>query len=219
MSAQPLRAVLFDLDGTLADSEPLIAQAIRGMLHDRGHDVSLQAVTDALGPPLEGMVEALIGRAPAPDEYEEMRLGYLERYNRTIDRVQPLPCAPALLDALQAAGIAACVVTNKRESGAHEQLEAMGWGERFPIVIGADPAGVPKPAPEPALEALRRLDVPAAEAAFIGDTDTDMRCALLAGIPLRVGLTHVRTPELLRAGGATHLCDTLAAVHRILLEA
>lgn len=212
-----VRAALFDLDGTLADSEPLIAQAIQGMFSDIGHTVSLSAVQEALGPPLEGMVTALLGRPLQPGEYDRMRSAYLARYNRTLDQVRPLPGAEALLDGLRDAGVAVAVVTNKRESGAHEQLAAMGWGDRFGVVIGADTAGGPKPDPAPAHEALRRLALPATGSAFIGDTDTDMACARAAGIDVRIGIARVRSPQRLRDAGATHLCRHLDEVRQILL--
>lgn len=212
-----ITAALFDLDGTLVDSEPLIAQAIQRMLAGHGHEVTFEQVVAALGPPLDGMIETLTGGTVDAATFAAMRREYLDHYDETIDQVPALPGAIEMLDRLQDAGVAVAVVTNKHEDSATSQLTAIGWTDRFPVMIGADTTGHAKPAPDPAIEALRRLDRPAAQAAFIGDTDTDMQCAAAAGIPIRIGITHVRPPEVLRAGGATHLCATLAEVQQILL--
>ena len=214
-----IRAVLFDLDGTLADSESLIAVGIVQALAEHGYDVTQRQVLDILGPPLTEMVPILVG--PVTDErYASIRAAYLRNYHEVqLPNVQPLPGATALLDALQARGIPLAIVTNKIEEGAHEQVAAMGWTSRFSAVIGADTAGRPKPFPDPALLALGRLAVDARDAAFVGDTGADMECATAAGIPVRIGIAHVRTPEALRAAGATHIAHHLDDAAAVLLGA
>lgn len=212
-----LRAVLFDLDGTLADSEAPIAACIAAALGDHGYTVATAAVAAVLGPPLRGMVEQLVG---AVDDamHERIRVAYFRHYDRELPHIQPLPGALALLNALAAARVPLALVTNKVEAGAFAQLDAMGLTARFAAIIGADSAGAPKPAPAPALAALARLDgASAAFAAFVGDRDEDMHCALAAGIGLRIALTGARPPAALRAAGATHVADTLYEVHTLLL--
>jgi phosphoglycolate phosphatase-like HAD superfamily hydrolase len=212
-----LRAVLFDLDGTLADSEALIAEGIRLALAEHGYEVTFQRVMDILGPPMTEMVPILVGPVGA-EEYQSIRAAYVRHYHEVqLPNIQPLPGAPELLDMLQAAGVPLAVVTNKIEEGAYEQLDAMGWTPRFAAVIGADSAARPKPFPDPALLALERLGVPAEAAAFLGDTGADMECSKTAGIPTRIGIVHSRAPAAMEAAGATHLArhlDEAAAVLR-----
>lgn len=210
-------AVLFDLDGTLSDSEPFVAAALQRTLHTFGFDVTRERVIEELGPPLQPMLEMLAQTRFDPAQLDAMRDEYLRHYNATIAHIEPLPGAVALLDALRAQGIAVALVTNKREEGAHEQLAAMGWTDRFAAVIGADTAGAPKPDAAPAREALRRLGTSAGNAAFVGDMEPDMACASAAGLPWRIGYTRARTPAALRAAGATHLCAHLDEVAAVLL--
>ena len=214
-----IRAVLFDLDGTLADSEALIAAGIVRALAEHGYEVTPRQVLAILGPPMTEMVTMLVG--PVTDEqYTGIRAAYLRDYHDIqLPNVQPLPGAPALLDALKARSIPLAIVTNKIESGAHDQVAALGWTARFATVIGADTAGLAKPYPDPALLALARLAVDAHDAAFVGDTGADMECATAAGIPVRIGIAHVRTPEALRAAGATHIAHHLDDAAAVLLGA
>ena len=211
-------AVLFDLDGTIADSEEQIARALTTTLERFGHDVAFGQVVAILGPPLQGMIEGLIGRAVTPAELEAMRAEYVIHYNATLHEVQPMPGAEALLRALRQRGIPLALVTNKREDGAHQQLAIMDWSNYFSVVIGADTTAHAKPSPDPAIEALRRLGVPPERAVFVGDTETDMQCARAAGIPTAIGIAGVRAPEVLQHAGATHTCPDLACVARILLN-
>jgi len=214
-----LRAVLFDLDGTLADSEALIAEGIRQALAEHGYDVTHQQVMDILGPPMTEMVRILVGPVP-DDEYKSIRAAYDRNYHEVqLPNIPPLPGATALLDALGERGIPMAIVTNKVERGGHEQLAAMGWTHRFATLIGADTAARSKPFADPALLALERLGVSPDGAAFVGDTGADMECGTAAGIPVRIGIARVRTPDAMRAAGATHVAETLDEVGAVLLGA
>lgn len=212
-----VRGVLFDLDGTLTDSEGQVAAAIAATLRTFGHTVTADQAIAVLGPPLRPMLEALTGETLSDADEQAMRTEYLRHYHATLGQVRPLPGAVTLLDALAAAGVPLAVVTNKREDSAHDQVAAMGWAERFATVIGADTAAAAKPAPDPALEALRRLGLSAPEVAFVGDMEADMACARAAGIPLRIGLIMVRAADVLNAAGATAVCPDLHGVRRLLL--
>jgi HAD superfamily hydrolase (TIGR01509 family) len=155
-----------------------------------------------------------------PDEQlERIRTAYFDNYNEfQLPSIKPLPGAVELLDALDARQIPVGMVTNKVEASAARQLDALGWGGRFAVVVGADSVRLPKPAPDAALAALARLDVPSDEAAFVGDQEPDMECAVAAGIPMVIGLAHARAAETLAASGATYVAGSLAEVEAILLR-
>jgi len=213
-----LQAVLFDLDGTLADSEALIADGIRLALKEHGYDVTFQQVMDILGPPMIEMVPMLVGPVAA-EEYQSIRAAYVRNYHEVqLPNIQPLPGALELLDRLERASLPLAVVTNKVEEGAYEQLDALGWTPRFAAVIGADSAAHAKPSPDPALLALERIGVSAEVAAFLGDTGADMACSKAAGIPVRIGIVHARAPQALEAAGATHLARHLDEAAAVLFE-
>ena len=125
--------------------------------------------------------------------------------------------AETLLDALTARGLSLAMVTNKTEASTAIQLTQFGWEDRFGAAVSADSVPNAKPAPDMAIEALRRLGVTPAHAAFVGDTESDTNCARDAGIPVIIGLTGTRDAATLRANGATHIVDSLAEVLPILL--
>ena len=94
----------------------------------------------------------------------------------------------------------------------------MRWDGRFEVVVGADTIGSAKPAPDPALHALARLHVAAADAAFVGDQEPDVACGLAAGCAMVIGLAFGRPAEPLAAAGATHVARDLHEVRQLLLD-
>lgn len=213
---KPLRAVLFDLDGTIADSEPHIATALVAALDEFGYEVTREAAVASLGPPMAGMLNTLLGPLPAEKQHE-IRETYLRHYRMTIHEVRPMPGAEQLLDELTERGVSIAVVTNKGEDSALEQIEAMGWMQRFGAIVGWDTAPRPKPAADPALLALKALRVEPVDAAFVGDTPTDAACGRAAGIATIIGLTRLRSENDIREAGATHLCADLLEAREVLL--
>ena len=209
------RAVLFDLDGTLADSTPLIAEAITALLRDRGYSYTPAEIEPRIGPPLNNMLRDFLGVSQS--EADSLFGEYTAHYRDYSDRTPPMPGAEPLLDALAERGVPVAIVTNKVEESAGALLEALGWTDRFGVVVGADTGPRPKPAADAALEALRRLDVAPRDAAFVGDSEIDMECGHDAGIPTVVGLARHRRTESLRAAGATHACASLDEVREVLL--
>ena len=209
--------VLFDFDGTLADSEPVITASLVHALGTEGFEVTAAQVRDVFGPPLQTMAQMLAGEL-APERYERVRIAYFTDFNAQLHTIQPLPGAVEILDALDARAIPFGMVTNKTEASAAAQLAAMGWERRFATVVGADSVREPKPAAEPALLALERLGIAAERAAFVGDQEPDMLCATAAGIPVVIGLAHARAAEMLAAAGATYVAKTLHEVEAVLLR-
>jgi len=140
-----LRAVLFDLDGTLADSEPLIAQAVSESAAAFGYELSSGDVIPRIGPPMPIMLQQML--PIGPDEAQTIYEEYQRRYNsRFVPQTQPLPGAVEILASLRARDVAMAVVTNKNEFGGKVLVEAMGWTSLFRVVVGMDTAGAGKPA-------------------------------------------------------------------------
>lgn len=209
--------MLFDFDGTLADSEPVITASLVHALGTHGHAVTKERVRHIFGPPLPVMVRALAGDLPDA-EVAAISDAYFSHFNSRLSLIDPIDGAAELLDALAAAGVAVAMVTNKVEASAQRQLAAMGWGDRFEVVVGADTVGLPKPAADPALHALARLRVQASEAAFVGDQEPDVACGLAAGCAMVVGVAFGRPAETLAAAGATHVARDLHEVRQLLLD-
>ena len=213
MTDRALDAVLFDLDGTLADSMAAIAEALVETLATFWHATTAEQVMPAFGPPMADVIERVVhvDRAEAERIYE----AYLPRYYRDYPLSRPLPGAGDLVAGL-GGRVPLAIVTSKIEAGARSLVEHLGWSEYFAVVVGRDTTNGIKPSPEPVLHALTELRVEAARAAFVGDTEEDMRAAAAAGVSTVVGLVEIRGERELRAAGATHVCANLAAVGRLL---
>ncbi|MDO9446021.1 MAG: HAD family hydrolase [Dehalococcoidia bacterium] len=214
---RPIRAALFDLDGTLVDSLETIADAMSQALRMHGHEVSPAAIIPRIGPPMNVMAQEL-GRA-SEAEAEAINADYLRIYHDDfIHLTPPRAGAEPLLRSLHAEGVLLGIVTNKVEVGAHRMLEVQGWTDLFASVAGRD-TSKPKPDPEAALHVLRALGVQPAEAVLVGDTEFDVRCGRAAGLAMTIGITGSRTAQDLRARGASHIVKHLDEVAPLLLGA
>lgn len=212
------QAVIFDLDGTLADTEPLVIGCMLETINAAGHPVTRDQLLRYIGPPLPIMLNHMLGLSL--EQAQPIYLDYLERYRRDyMPRTRPLPGAEPLLDALREAGVSLAIVTNKREDAGRQTVELLGWSERFVTIIGADTAAAPKPDAAPILLALQRLCTAPADAAIVGDTESDMGAGRNASLAAAIGLEGVRNADHLRQHGATHTAATLHEVSQLLLAA
>lgn len=216
MSAYAVDAVLFDLDGTLVDSHQTIAEAMVAALRTYGHEIDVPTLIPLIGPPMDALAREL---GSSPEEAVQINDEYLRIYHH--GHIQQTPehdGASALLERLSAAGIALGVVTNKVEEGARMVVDIEGWGGHFGVVVGRDtPNAAAKPSPQAALYALSVLGVAPERAAFVGDTEFDVRCGRAAGIGYVIALDINRDADFLRAEGATHIIHTLEEVGPLLL--
>lgn len=214
----PLDAILFDLDGTLADSMTVIAEALVDTLSRWGHTTTVEALMPHFGPKMQEVIQAATG--VSDEEADRIYADYLPRYyGEYMARSRPLPGADALLDALAPTGLPLGIVTSKIEAGAHDLLAQLGWTDHFGVVVGRDTTPAMKPSPVPVRYALDALGADPARTVSVGDTEEDMRAASAAGVASIIGLTVIRAPEPMRAAGATHVCEDLDAVRSLLLAA
>ncbi len=212
-----VKAVLFDLDGTLVDSLPTIAEAMAEAARLHGLDATAEQIIPFIGAPMNILVEEIYG--VSEEVANAVNEDYVRLYHADyIQRTPPHDGAGALLEALRAAGVRLAVVTNKRDEGAHLMTGIQGWNRHFEVIHGRE-SGAPKPLPEAAHAALRKLGVAPSDAAFVGDTEFDMICARDAGVAVIIGLVGSRDAEHLRADGATHIVHSLTEVAPLLLAA
>jgi phosphoglycolate phosphatase len=197
-------AVIFDLDGTLAETAPDLIGALNSVAWNEGWP-GLDPVTDRgiAGRGGRALLQAAIqgaGLPPDPARVEDLLPAFLAAYEARIAAESHLyPGAEACLDALEAEGWRVGVCTNKPERLARLLLEALGVGHRFGALLGADTLPVRKPDPRHFTETIVRLGGAPGGALLVGDTVTDRDTARAAGVPCvltRFGYA-VEAPEVL----------------------
>ena len=183
-----IRAVLFDLDGTLADTAPDMARTVNAMCARRGlPPVPEAAIRPHVSNGARGMIGAAFGIDPENPGYKAMRDEFLDVYAGQLCIDTRLFAGMAeLLEWLEAEGIAWGVVTNKFKRFADPILEGLGLAERVGVVVGGDTCARAKPFPDPLLHAIDKLGVPAQYALYVGDDERDVQAARAAGMPVLV---------------------------------
>jgi 2-phosphoglycolate phosphatase len=177
------RAVLFDLDGTLADTAPDLAGAVNRLLMQRG----LPAKPYHLLRPFashgaRGLVGAGFGLKPEDEGYEELRVAFLEDYEANLARDSRLfDGVDTLLNHLQAKGLSWGIVTNKAARYTEALVPQIGL-QHAGCVVSGDSTPHPKPHPAPLLEAARRLGVDAQHCWYVGDDLRDIQAGQAAGM-------------------------------------
>ena len=202
-----MTAVLFDLDGTLADTPGAIARILAAMCPLAPPD----RLAASVGRPIAGLFAELLA---ADEDSPAVRVAVSEFRTRFAEEVVPhaadlvFPAIRGLLDELVAAGRPIAVVTSKSPAGAAEFLEAAGLAPYFPVTVGFV-AGVPgKPAPDQALAAAQALGVEPADCVVVGDSTDDMKMAVAAGMH-GVGVAYgVASIPALHAAGAAQIAQT-----------
>ncbi len=184
-----MRTVVFDLDGTLADTAADLVAAANATFRGRGLGDLLDPVADAATAHRGGRPMLRLGFARAGGDRTEAEVDaaypdLLAHYEEAICRESRLyPGAAEAVEALLAAGYAAAICTNKPERLAETLMARLGVRGLFGALVGADTLNVRKPDPAPYLEAVRRAGGTVARSVMIGDTETDLATARAAGRP------------------------------------
>ena len=179
------RTVVFDLDGTLADTAPDLTAALNHALGEMGRPpVPAEDVRHMVGHGARALLQKGLAATGAVSEalVEQGFPIFLAHYETHIaDLTRPFPGVEQALDSLAADGVRLAVCTNKLESLTHKFIAAIGWEGRFAAIVGGDTLAVRKPDPAPLFEAIARAG--GGPAAFVGDSITDTDTAKAAHIP------------------------------------
>ncbi|GAB2896870.1 phosphoglycolate phosphatase [Uliginosibacterium flavum] len=183
------QAVFFDLDGTLVDSVPDLAEAARRMLAELGEAPRTDAeVASFVGKGIPVLVERLltVGRGPVPEDRLAQGLAsFLKHYDDTNGLLTT--AYPGVLEALPlllARGLKMGVVTNKAEAFVAPLLEKLGLLAFMDVIVGGDTLAQKKPDPEPLWHACTQVGVAREAALMVGDSGNDALCARRAGLPV-----------------------------------
>ena len=178
------KAVLFDLDGTFADTAPDLAYALNQMRAARNSPpLPLSATRPVTSLGARGLLNAGFGIGPGHPDYPAMREEFLQIYERNICRKSRLfPGMPELLDALEARSICWGIVTNKAERLARLLLDALGVSSRSACIVGGDTTPRLKPHPDSLLAACRTIREDAGACIYLGDDQRDIDAGRAAGM-------------------------------------
>lgn len=202
-----IRAVLFDLDGTLLDTLRDLSDSGNAVLEARGFPThSMEAYRTFIGNGMVNLVRDIFPEGHRPSEGDETdkvlaeyRAAYGERWQNT---TVPYPGISELLDALIEQGIPIGVLSNKAHDFTVKCVEAFLPNWKWDVVLGAREGIAKKPDPAGAMEATAQLGLDPGECCFVGDSDVDMLTAVNAGM-LPVGVEWgFRPVEELRGAGA-----------------
>ncbi|MGW1195700.1 HAD-IA family hydrolase [Streptomyces sp. NPDC002536] len=211
--ARPLKAVLFDMDGTLVDTEELWWQAVQHVASAQEYELTDADLPDVLGRPVEHTAAHLqrVTGASAAALCADL---HREFASRVESRIVPRPGALELLDELHRQGIRTALVTASPRAVVDIVLRSLG-PERFAVSVTADDTPHTKPAPDPYLAAARALGVAPSSCVAVEDTPTGVASAEAAGCPVLAVPSLAPIPA---APGRTVL-DSLERADVALLEA
>ncbi|MFK0045942.1 HAD family hydrolase [Streptomyces sp. NPDC090741] len=218
------RAALFDVDGTLADTNHLHVTCWWEALRQGGHDVAMHDIHRAIGLPGEDLLAHLLGEDRDTDQDDTLTSAHDTLYGTYFDRLPPLDAASDLLRELDRRGWRVVLVTSAQQAELDALRRAVDADDAITATASADDVEEGKPAPDPVHHALVLADAPArgsvlADApargsVFVGDTVWDMRAGSRAGVAC-VGLLCGGIPrgDLEEAGARAvyrHPADLLA---------
>ena len=208
-------ALLFDLDGTLADTREDIALSLNHTLARLGRPpVNLEQVTRFIGDGARQLVARALGGAENGALQAAMNI-FLPHYtDHCADHLRLYPGAKSVLEMFSQKGLA--VVTNKPEAATRLVLKALGIDGFIKVVIGGDTLAARKPSPEPLLEAARRLGVSPALAGMVGDSPGDIQAGKAAGMWTCAVTYGYRTAEELKAAAPHALISNLEGLQEVI---
>jgi pyrophosphatase PpaX len=208
------RAVLFDLDGTLIDSIPLILSSMKHAFEGHPNAPGVAEWVALIGTPLDGMIRRWAG-----DEADVLRVK--ERYKvhqwaHHDAMVRAFPGVPEMLDALAARGVRMAVVTSKLEPSARRSLDFLGLARHFECVVGLEATERHKPDPAPVRYALQGLGARPEEGAFVGDSPHDVLAGNAAGVATVAALWGPFSREELAKAGPRAWAERVGDVMGVL---
>jgi 2-phosphoglycolate phosphatase len=209
-----VRAVLFDFDGTLADSYPAITASVN---HLRAHH-GLPPLPEAEVRRHVGLgLEYLMGRVvPGGDPAADVARYRAHHPSVMGPGTRLMPGAAEALAALHAAGLRLAVCSNKLSEFTRQLLQTLGVAGYVAAVLGPELVARPKPAPDMLLAALQRLGAAPAEAVYVGDMSVDVAAARAAGVTVWIVPTGSEPEATVRAAAPDRVLGGLDEVPRLL---
>jgi phosphoglycolate phosphatase len=226
VTAMPVPTIVYDLDGTLADTAEDLVATLNHLLGREGlPPLPVESAGSLVGAGARALIKrgfSAAGRSLNPQETEALFADYLAYYSaHIVDRTRLYPGVDEALAAFARAGWRQAVCTNKIESLARLLITKLGIAERFAFICGQDTFGVGKPDAKPLLMTIAASGGSRGRAVMVGDSETDVKTARAADIPVIAvdfGYADVPVAELGPDRIISHFdqlaeaCDALLAV-------
>jgi len=190
-----LQAVLFDMDGTVVDSEHLWSRAMRLIAADLGGTLTEEVLARTTGLSVPASVDLMLAELGSDLPHEQATEQLLARTAEVFAaELMWQPGAQELIDALRAEGVATALVTNSPRVVVDVAMQRLG-GHRFDLAVCGDEVSAHKPDPEPYLMAIRLLDVPAEHCLAVEDSPSGTAAAVAADVPVLVVPSEIEVPD------------------------
>ena len=218
---RPVRAVLFDLDGTLLDSAPDLGAAVDQMRVSRGlAPLSAEHYRPMVGAGARGMLELAFGVTPQHPTFETLRNEFFANYEARLTQTSRLfEGVQTLFDHLQRVDMPWGIVTNKSSRFTTPITQSIKGLSAAAVVISGDTTSHAKPHPAPLLEAAARIGCPPHECIYIGDDARDIQAGQAAGMGTVAALYGYLGETALHTWGAdAEISKPLELLHHLELS-
>jgi len=185
-----IQTVLFDLDGTLLDTAPDLANALNAVLHANGHaPMSLEDIRPAVSHGGRALIELGFNINAGHPDFEARRLELLNYYENNIAEYTRLfPGMDKVLQHIETSGLDWGVVTNKPAWLTDPLMAALGLDQRAACIVSGDTLQESKPHPAPLLHACDLVSSQPGQCLYVGDAERDIQAGRNAGMPTLVAM-------------------------------
>lgn len=201
------RGVLFDVDGTLIDTNYLHVVAWWQAFRERGYDVTMAGIHEAVGMGSDKLMQRLLG-----DEDPAVSAAHSRYYAPYLGRLRPFPGAADLLRATASLGLVVVLASSVKSDEVDLLLDTLQAGDVIETVVSSSDAEQTKPAPDLVQVAIERSGLDPGGCLMIGDTAWDVEAAARSGVRCAGVRTGGWSAERLRAAGAVAVYDDVAAL-------
>ncbi|PTR10062.1 phosphoglycolate phosphatase [Nitrosospira sp. Nsp5] len=205
-----IRAVLFDLDGTLANTAPDLGHALNRQRIARGLSaLPIALIRTEASAGARGLLGLGFNIKPGDTGYDAMRNEFLDFYaERLCDETSLFPGVAELLDQIEARGLPWGIVTNKPARFTLPLMRELGLNHRAACIVSGGDTTHSKPHPEPLLTASSMMAIVPAECVYLGDDYRDVQASLAAGMePIIAKYGYLGNGHPPESWGAKYLID------------
>lgn len=208
-----INTVLFDLDGTIIDTNELIISSFVHVLEEyKLQPLTREQIIPHMGTTLEHQLQTFCGSQEV-EQYMKAYRAYNDKHHD--DMVQPFPQVMNVVDALHQQGITLGVVTTKNRPGTMRVLELYGLKKYMSSIVTVADVAHPKPHPEPVLKALQELGAAPEHTLMVGDSPADLQAAHAAGVRAAAVAWSLKGEETLKKYKPDYILKSMTDLYSI----